>query len=243
MSWNIHGRARPNLAQVAQEIVDFSPDAVGLQEVSVRQIRELSRLTKMNFVWDMKHNPLAPFVPTSAEGLAIMSPHQLTNHRSQVLTKKARKRSHKRRIIQSILMTTRTQPVLIFNTHLASHDAAKERLCQAERVRSFIDEHNDGLWLLTGDLNDHEEPEIVECICRDQCIDAWQSDPTGTGTGATCPSIHPELLLDHILLPTAATYVQTRIPSPTSRLKELSDHLPIMATASLPLTITMGIQT
>ena len=78
-------------------------------------------------------------------------------------------------------MTTGTQPVLIFNTHLASHDAAKERLCQAERVRSFIDEHNDGLWLLTGDLNDHEEPEIVECICRDQCIDAWrQSVLAGT---------------------------------------------------------------
>ncbi len=233
MSWNIHGRARPDLAKIAQEITEFAPDAVGLQEVSQRQIRELSQLTQMNFVWDLKHNPFAPLFPRSAEGLAILSPHQLTSHCSQALNSHVVQRSHRRRIVQSSHMKSESLSITLVNTHLASHDAEAERLDQARRVRSFIDENVSQEWLLMGDLNDHEEPEIVQCICRDQCIDAWKSEPTGTG--CTCPSIHPQLRLDHILLPIASTSVQTRIPSPTPRLTELSDHLPVMATALLPM--------
>ena len=77
-TWNLQGRARPDLGAVAEVLTELEPDVVLLQEVQRRQVERLSAALGWSSAWRWKHWPMV----YPAEGLALLSPHALAEPQS-----------------------------------------------------------------------------------------------------------------------------------------------------------------
>ncbi|MGZ4673289.1 MAG: endonuclease/exonuclease/phosphatase family protein, partial [Ilumatobacteraceae bacterium] len=78
LTWNLHGAGRPNLDVVAKVIDGYAPDLVALQEVRHAQARGLARRLRWRAVWTRKHHPYSPLVWWRTEGLALLTPHGIS---------------------------------------------------------------------------------------------------------------------------------------------------------------------
>jgi hypothetical protein len=82
-TWNIRGKAQPDLERVGQVLESFGPDVVALHEVRRRQgVALAQRLGWMTAHWTFKHWP----IPSLAEGHAVLSPHRLVGEETVTLT-------------------------------------------------------------------------------------------------------------------------------------------------------------
>src|SRR3954454_23848173 len=140
MSWNVHGSAGPNTADLAARIRDAGVDVVGLQEIRRGQAGAVATALGWNHVWARKHFPYGP-IWWLAEGMAIMSPHVIAAHQHFVLNRGSSVWSHRRRIMQRVWLTPPDGArVRVYNAHLASDGAPAERSAQATVVAGRIAE-------------------------------------------------------------------------------------------------------
>src|SRR3954454_2891320 len=134
MSWNVHGSAGPNTADLAARIRDAGVDVVGLQEIRRGQAGAVATALGWNHVWARKHFPYGP-IWWLAEGMAIMSPHVVAGHQHFVLNRGASVWSHRRRIMQRVWLTFPDgRRLRAYNVHLGSDSGAAERAAQATVV-------------------------------------------------------------------------------------------------------------
>ena len=237
MTWNVLGSARPDRNALAHAIRSLEPDIVALQEIRLSQAHRLANRLGWRAEWAFKHFPIGPLAPWRAEGLAVMSRHQLSQEHVWSLSPDAGRSTYRRRVAQ--LVTVRCTPaggdraidIRIVNTHLESRRAERaERLAQATRMVAHLDELDAPASLLLGDLNASDEPDLLDAFSAYGLRDSWMSStPSG---GATAPSTQPVQRLDYVLVGPDWRVVKTEVPAPSPHWSALSDHLPVVVDLS-----------
>ncbi len=242
VSWNIHGAARPDLHDLARVLSDFDADIIGLQEVRRHQAKRLSRLLGMHCIWTFKHNGYSRLLPRFAEGLAIISRWSLDHDGDAELSDGRPRNDFRRRVATWATVDHPDGRFVVANTHLASHDLADERQRQSTKLATLV---NDGFpchhhvshaplaTVITGDLNDHDEPDVVATIAGSHLKDAWVAAIARSRNGSTNPSAVPHQRLDHVLIPHGWTSHEVRVPDPTPEWEARSDHLPVFVIAQM----------
>jgi endonuclease/exonuclease/phosphatase family metal-dependent hydrolase len=222
-SWNVHGSASPALDAIAGALRGLHPDVVAMQEVREGQAAELASLLGMQHAWALKHYTATPLLPGRAEGLAILTPHELSFTGAASLTPGTSRWTHRHRIAQwGLVQRADHSGYRILNLHLSPDDAAAARVAEARRAAELV--AADGAPVLVcGDLNDDVETEVVEAL---PAVDV-------DGAGPTSPADAPRRRLDHVLVPAAATDVTVDVPPGGATWAELSDHLPVTVSFGL----------
>lgn len=219
MTWNLHGSHGPDIDAVAEVVRAEKPDVVVLQEVRKHQATKLGASVSMRYSWVVKHYPYTRAMWWRAEGMAIMTPHLLDAAGHSELTDEQPMRSWKRRIAQWALVGRADRSmVMIYNTHLSPHQDSESRRNEARRLSEIVTAiGNDPSPIVAGDLNDADDPSIIEALPGVEHV-----RPPFTN-----PSAHPVQLLDHVLLPEHAADVSVSVPDGDESWAEISDHLPV----------------
>jgi endonuclease/exonuclease/phosphatase family metal-dependent hydrolase len=114
---------------------------------------------------------------------------------------------------------------MIYNLHLSPHDDAEARRSEAARVFEIVAAiGDDPPAIIAGDLNDADDPTIIEAL----------PDVEHIATGPTNPADVPTKVLDHVLLPEGATGVAADVPTGGADWAAISDHLPVTVRFNLP---------
>lgn len=79
-------------------------DAIALQSVRERSLVEIGAALGMHHSWELSHHPRSRLLPGSAVGLAVLSPHHVTDSHSTVTNEHRSTWSTKRRIVQTALV-------------------------------------------------------------------------------------------------------------------------------------------
>jgi endonuclease/exonuclease/phosphatase family metal-dependent hydrolase len=233
VTWNLRGSADPPLAAVADTVREISPDVLVLQEVRRHQARRLARRLGWQVSWHRKHHPYGPFVWWTTEGMALLTPHRLTEARSTSLTPGATTWNYRHRVaVQGLVTRPDTSAYRFVDLHLASDDdGAHARLDQARRALRWIAAAGPAPIVIAGDFNDHADVEVVTALGDGLRHDAWTAAPDrSSGDGATCPTDVPTKRLDHVLVPDSARVVCARVPAGGEPWTAISDHLPLAVT-------------
>ena len=219
VTWNIHGSHQRHLGDVADVIASFSPDGVALQEVQRHQALEIARRLGWRVEWARKHYPLRPPSPWRAEGLAILSPHPLTNPFRRSISPRVHVATYRHRIVQAATVISPHGALRLVNTHLAT-DSADTRIAQAHAIAQTLG-HTSVPTVLAGDLNSPDEPAVLREFRAVGLIDP--------GGDHTSPSVRPRQRIDYVLVPESAHATHIASPDGGQRWHELSDHLPAVA--------------
>ncbi len=223
LTWNILGSHQPNLDVITEVIVGYAPDVVALQEVQRRQTRGLARRLGWKVVWTRKHYPYSPLAWWRAEGLAIMTPHEVSELVSVSISPGVSTWTYQHRVAMAATVTRSDDEALrVANTHLASHDA-DQRIAQAHRVVPLIGDRRPAV--VAGDLNALDEVEVLR-----EFGSAGMADPGGDNSS---PSIAPVHRLDYVLVPNTVTVTARLTPDGGERWHALSDHLPVLVEFSI----------
>ncbi len=219
LTWNILGSHRPNIDVIGEVILGYSPDVVATQEIRRRQAHALARRLGWKVVWTRKHYPYSPLVWWRAEGLAVISPHAVSELVAVSIAPGVSTWTHRHRVAIAATLTRADDGAVlrIVNTHLASHDA-DERIAQAHRVVALIGDRRPAV--VAGDLNAVDEVEVIR-----EFGTAGLVDPGGDYTN---PSIAPRQRLDYVLVPETATVSSRLVPTGGEPWHQLSDHLPVL---------------
>ena len=231
VSWNIRGNHSPDTGLVARLLGGFDADVIALQEVRRLQARTIARRLGMSHVWAFKHNPYTALLPFHAEGHAVLTRHRITGSSTTLISTPAPRRSFRRRIALTVDVSRSDSTLHIVDTHLASHDDAEERLKQARAVRAVV-ESSTLATVIAGDLNDHNEPTVVDTIAVNSHRDAWRHAVLRSPNGLTNPSHAPFQRLDHILIPVDWNVESCMVPTTDDRWSAVSDHLPVVVDCS-----------
>lgn len=222
-TWNLHGSADPDPVEVAARIGSMAADVVVAQEMRRQQARVVSRRLGWHHVWRRKHYPWSVMLWWRAEGLAILSPHRLSSPQRVVLSQRTHHWSYRNRIMLSATVHRSGADALrIHDVHLSSDDP-DERIAQARRAVEIL--VRDGRGVVAGDLNGHDEVEVMREFRVAGLDDA--------GGDATSPSHVPIAHLDRVLVPEGADVRATFVPDADERWVRLSDHLPLVVTVHL----------
>jgi endonuclease/exonuclease/phosphatase family metal-dependent hydrolase len=222
MTWNILGARHPNLDVIAEVIAGYRPDVVALQEVQRHQAAGLARRLVWRTMWTRKHYPYSPLVWWRAEGLAMLTPHMVSEMISASISPGVSTWIYLHRVAMAATVTRDSDILRIANTHLASHDA-DERIAQAHRVASLVGTRRPAV--VAGDFNAVDEVEVIREFGSVGVVD--------TGGDYSNPSIAPNQRLDYVLIPESATVSDRLTPEGGERWHELSDHLPVLVEFSL----------
>jgi endonuclease/exonuclease/phosphatase family metal-dependent hydrolase len=220
VSWNVRGTARPDLAALARIISGYSPDVVSIQEIQRGQAHRLGAALGWRHCWTRKHYPFSPLLWWTAEGLAILTPHELGGVWRQTLTPGVSTWTFRHRVLLAATVSRDGEHVRVYDTHLAAHGAADVRITQARRVAERVEADASQLRILAGDLNAAGEPEVVRELHAVGLRDA--------GGDSTHPSIAPRSRLDYVLVPEHARVAESSVPEGGENWAELSDHLPLI---------------
>lgn len=226
MTWNVRGAAGPDLARLAEVIVEQRPDVLALQEIRRSQARSLAAELRWNHEWTRKHYPYTPLVWWLAEGLAIMSPHSLTGAAHRTLSPGVSTWTYRHRVVQAATVRRGDESLRLYDVHLAAHGQADDRIAQAGRVVTMIGDEEPPVAVVAGDLNAPGEVEVIRPFHA-----AGLSDPGG---GPTHPAIAPRRRLDYILVPDAAQVVDRYEPPGGEEWWALSDHIPVLIELVIP---------
>jgi endonuclease/exonuclease/phosphatase family metal-dependent hydrolase len=217
LTWNILGAHSPNLDVISEVISGYLPDVAALQEVQRRQARALARRLGWRVVWTRKHYPYSPLVWWRAEGLAILTPREVSELISKSISPGVSTWIFKHRVAMAATVTRTDDVLRVVNTHLASHDA-DERIAQARRVVALIGDRRPAV--VAGDFNSPNEVEVIREFGVAELV-----DPAGDFTN---PSIAPNQRLDYVLVPASATVTARLTPEGGEQWAQLSDHLPVL---------------
>lgn len=223
-TWNLRGSAKPDLTAIAATISSEAPDVVVLQEVRRHQAEELADLLGMRWTWALKHYPFTPLYRRGAEGMAILSAHDIDEVGHRQISTGTSTWFYKRRIVQWCLVSRADHSAYrIYNLHLSS-DSAADRLTQAGVITDIVAGHGDAPpTILAGDLNDVTGPSDKpdgDLLGRLPGLEHLRPSPTN-------PATEPTQVLDHVLLPIDATAVAVTVPAGGATWAALSDHLPV----------------
>jgi endonuclease/exonuclease/phosphatase family metal-dependent hydrolase len=215
VTWNLRGRAQPDIGTIAELLLGFGADVVALQEVQRRQAHALAgALGSVTAEWSFKHWPF----PTPAEGLALLSRHRRVSARTVTLSKGAPPWSYRRRIAQLIGLEAGGRTVRLANCHLAN-DEADARLAQAQRLLTHLEPGS----FVAGDLNARPRGRVLRLLgeagLRDAMAEVHPDAPAGR--------------IDYVLVPAGWRVIDAWTPSDAdsdlAMYGRLSDHLPVRA--------------
>lgn len=223
-TWNLQGRARPDLEAVASVLGGLEPDVVLLQEVQRRQAQRVAATLRWTVAWRRKHWPVV--IP--AEGLAVLAPEVRDPHRT-VLAHRWRFWSSRRRIA---VEATVGVGVSVVSVHLGSGVGDDERVRQARIVTGL------GAGVVGGDLNTRPGSPVLDAFAEHGYVDAWSAlhpDEPGATNWGRSPRDGPAVQrLDYLLPGPAWQVVDIEVPAfgdpGFDRFGALSDHLPVTAT-------------
>ena len=210
----------------AAALREFGADVIALQEVRLWQAWRIARCLGMRFAWRLKHFPFTRFVVPFAEGAAILTPHDLADRGGAEISSGQPVSTYRRRIAKWATVRRADGDALqLFNVHLSPGSLADERRSEAERVARLMIEHGTGdPAILAGDLNDADEPDLIEVFPLVE-----HERPAFTN-----PAADPSQVLDHVLLPADAIHEGTAVPATDPVWAQMSDHLPVVVTFRLP---------
>lgn len=244
MTWNIHGAARPNRSMLARAIHAQAADLVMLQEIRIGQAHRLANRLGYHVIWARKHFPLGPAVWWRAEGLAVLSPHRITQAATWLLSPKEGRSTYRRRIALRADLAVKGRTIAVVNTHLASHDVAdpaqpdgrRVRAEQAKRLVSLFTEHGpehaEASAIVAGDLNTDHEPEVLAPFVSMALKDCWGSAIEQSGGPCTSPAADPVQRIDYVLVGQEWTVAHAMVPAAHGDgehpWQSLSDHLPLI---------------
>lgn len=221
LTWNLRGAARPDLGAIADIIRTYDADAVALQEVQRAQARRLASMLCWSHRWARKHYPYTPLVWWRAEGLAIITPHALRDARARTISPGTSTWTYRHRIVLAATIDRAgSEPLRLFDTHLAAHDRPDARIEQAARVAAIVAADDAPFTALAGDLNAPGEIEVIR-----EFHAAGLRDPGG---GPSHPSIAPRRRFDYVLVPDDAQVTEQREVDGGDSWWRLSDHLPVL---------------
>jgi endonuclease/exonuclease/phosphatase family metal-dependent hydrolase len=226
VSWNLQGRERPRVLLPSAALGAFDADVVALQEVRWWQAWRIARRLGMRIDWRLKHFPFTRFVFPFAEGAAILTPHELRRRGSTEISPGRPLTTYRRRIAQwATVQRADGETLQVFNAHLSPGSLADDRRAEARRLAELVRRRSSGHHqLIAGDLNDADEPEVIEILPLTE-----HARPAPTN-----PTIDPSQVLDHVLLPPGAVHERTAVPQTAGIWVQMSDHLPVIVTFRLP---------
>lgn len=222
LTWNVQGRARPDLGALAAELEAAAAHVVVLQEVQRRQARHLAGALGLQVAWRFKHWP----VVLRPEGLAILAPKRLRDVERIVLASGWRFWSSRRRVA----LAATTDGLRVVDVHLGSGVDEDERARQASLVADRGD-------VVAGDLNTYPGSPTTDVLRRAGLRDAWAE--VGDGPGHTNwrrrdRTEPPVQRLDYVMVRDGWRVVGAHVPGTDApgfeRWGRLSDHLPVTVT-------------
>jgi endonuclease/exonuclease/phosphatase family metal-dependent hydrolase len=198
MTYNIHVGIgmdkRLDLARIAEVINRERPDLVGLQEVDrgvertgrVDQIRELARLTRMEYAFAHNLN-----YQGGHYGVAVLSrfPILALDHRRY-----ANRREAERRGFIRVEVAVGRRRVNFVTTHL-DYQFRDGRLFETEQLLSALEDISRPL-IIVGDFNDEPTGEAYKLMLT-RFADAWGAGEI-EGAGLTYPADRPLKRIDYI---------------------------------------------
>ena len=227
-TWNIQGRAGPDLRAVAEVLRGALVDVAVLQEVQRRQAHTLAAELGWSVAWRWKHWP----VVLPAEGLAVLRPGAITGVAAETLAQPWAFWSSDRRIA---LGADLGPAVRVVCTHLGAGVGDAERTRQARLVARLAGP----LGVVAGDLNTDPGSSVLRTFRDAGLRDAWgevhgEADRGFTNWGGGRRTDPPTRRLDYVLVGRAVEVVAADVPSfgdpDFERYGELSDHLPLTVT-------------
>ncbi len=221
MTWNLLGSHNPNLGDIAAVVREHEPDVLAAQEVRRRQARRLARRLGWRHVWTRKHYPYTPLVWWRAEGLAILSPWNVSDRLRTTISPGVSTWTYRHRVLLAATVTRRDGSLRVFDTHLSGEDIDR-RIAQARRVADRVRADPAAQCVLAGDFNttDDTETEILREFRAVGLVDH--------GGDVTNPSIAPYQRIDYVLIPASARWLATHTPVGGDTWNKLSDHVPLL---------------
>jgi endonuclease/exonuclease/phosphatase family metal-dependent hydrolase len=229
-TWNIQGRAGPDLRAVAGVLRTREPDVVLLQEVQRRQAQALAAELGWSLGWRWKHWP----VVLPAEGLAVLASGPVDGIEVEALAQPWSFWSSDRRIA----VAADVDGARVVVTHLGAGVGDVERSRQARRVARFAGPHG----VIAGDLNTDPASSVIRTFRDAGFVDAWseihtEADRGFTNWGGGRRTEPPTRRLDYVLAGPGVAVVAAEVPSfgdpDFDRFGVLSDHLPLTVTLDL----------
>lgn len=233
-SWNLQGRARPDLDAVADVLRERDPDVVVLQEVQRRQAHGLADRFGWSATWHWKHWPVV--IP--AEGLAVLAPEPPATATVEILAQPWAFWSSDRRIALSAAVRIGGSPLQVIATHLGAGVGNAERARQARLVVDLVGATGAPV-VVAGDLNTSPDSAVIEVFRTAGFRDAWtevhdEADRGFTNWDAGSRHEPPVRRLDYVLVPEVLRVVDADVPRfgdpDFDRYGPLSDHLPVTVT-------------
>lgn len=220
MTWNVRGSGGPDLARIAGVISERRPDVVAFQEIRRAQARSLATVLGWQHCWTRKHYPFSPIAWWLAEGLAILSPHELRDMAHRTLSPGVSTWTYRHRVVLAATVRRADDSLRVYDVHLAAHRQPDERIAQAGRVATMIGDEGPHAAVVAGDLNAPGELEVIRPFHA-----AGLRDPGGAPTH---PSMAPRQRLDYVLVPDSARVTDRLEPDGGDEWRELSDHVPAL---------------
>jgi beta-glucosidase len=230
---------------IADEIVMFRPDIIGMQEVEIGQdqqmvLDQLIRERASDLIYEIHHELKTGLAAISGEGIATFS-------RFPIVAKAVQDLSYGRPATLDRLRVSDDLELDFYNTHLHHEGGDMVRKPQADLLMTFVAQNtSSNPAFLTGDMNAKDDSEAMAAIYGGGFADSFR-DVFGEETsraGNTVPirlmkapvTQNPVNRIDYVLSKASATWkitaksstVAFNRPGPSGLYP--SDHLGVMTT-------------